>query len=309
MGDAMVDGVNGDDWPTVEDIHAFDWAAMTPDVSRGWFAAPSGKLATAEWGPPDGVPVLALPGITGSKEDFALVGPILARAGYHVVSADLAGQYESHAAGPAPGGHFDLALHVADAEVLLAAHGPAHVIGYSFAGEVAQQLVHRHPDQVRSLTLISTPPMPGNALAKVRIIGLLAHAISPKMAAGLMRWGIMRNINRMPANRVAFVRRRFESTVLSSMTDAMAAMMRVPDVEAALRGSGVPVLVAVGHGDLWTAKQHRALAERINAQVHEYPTGHAPMETRPKELAADLSAFYATVDGAGRAPGPTGPSS
>ena len=130
-------------WPTPRDIRDFDWVTLPPSTRLHTFDALSGTLAAAEWGLDDGTPVLALPGVTGSKEDFALVGPLLARAGYHVVAVDLAGQYQSHAAGPRPGGKFDLALHLADAEALLDVYGPAHVIGYSFAGEVATQLVVR----------------------------------------------------------------------------------------------------------------------------------------------------------------------
>jgi pimeloyl-ACP methyl ester carboxylesterase len=312
-----------DSRPTADDVRSFDWTAMTQDVRRGTFDAPSGCLATAEWGPPEGITVLALPGVTGSKEDFALVAPVLAHDGYRVISADLAGQYESHAAGPNPAaawsvthpadaapedhastgedtaratGRFDLALHVADAEALLDAYGPAHVIGYSFAGQVAVQLAVRRAPSVRSLTLISAPPVPGNALAKVRIIGPLAHVIGPKFASRLMRWGIARNLNHMPENRIALVRHRFEFTSLPSIVDAMAEMMHVTDVEDELRASGVPVLVAVGRGDLWSAKRHRAYAARIGAQVREYATGHAPMETRPQEMATGLSAFLAAID-------------
>ncbi len=287
-------------WPTPEQVRDFDWLTPPPGTERGSFAAPSGTLALWRLGPDDGTTVLALPGITGSKEDFALLGPLLARSGYRVVAADLAGQYESHEAGPASGGHFDLALHLADAEALLDAHGPAHVVGYSFAGLVAEQLAVRRPGLVRSLTLVSTPPLPGNALAKVRIVGPLALVAGPRVAAALMTWGVRWNLNGTTRARQRLVSHRMDFTRPASVTDAMAVMMRVPDVEGRLRASGLPTFVAVGHGDLWTAGRHEAFARRIGARTHTYPTGHSPMETMPRELAADLLDFLSAADRAGR---------
>jgi pimeloyl-ACP methyl ester carboxylesterase len=300
MAEVVGPGDAGDDWPTPQQVRDFEWVTLPQGTRVGWFDAPSGALATAEWGPVDGVPVLALPGVTGSKEDFALVGPLLARAGYRVVSADLAGQYESHAAGPRPGGRFDLALHVADAEALLDAYGPVHLIGYSFAGEVATQLVVRRREWVRSLTLVSAPPVAGNAVAKIRIIGPLAYVIGARGAAALMTWGVRWNLNRAPAARYRLVNRRLRFTRTESVVDALAAMMRVPDVEDKLRVAGVPILVTSGRGDLWTAARHRAFAQRIGASVRLYATGHSPTETMPRQVAADLLEFLAGADRAGQ---------
>lgn len=288
-----------DDWPSPEQIRGFDWVRLPAGTRLRTFDAPSGVLALAEWGPQDGSPVLALPGVTGSKEDFALVAILLARAGYHVVAADLAGQYQSYAAGPRPGGRYDLALHIADAEALLDAFGPAHVIGYSFAGEVAVQLVVRRREWIRSLVLVSAPPVAGNALARVRIIGPLGRVIRARGAAWLMAFGVRWNLNGATAARYRLVRHRLRYTVPRSVTDAMAAMMHVPYVEDKLLVSGIPTLVTAGHGDLWTAARHRAFAERIGAAVSIYATGHSPMETTPREMVADLLPFLADADRAG----------
>ena len=64
------------------------------------FAAPSGALARVALGPAAGRRVVLVPGATGSKEDFVLMMPLFAAAGYRVESFDLAGQYESVDAGP-----------------------------------------------------------------------------------------------------------------------------------------------------------------------------------------------------------------
>src|SRR6476661_2469431 len=77
-----------------------DWTVPPAGAVRGRFQAPSGELATLSMGNPDHPRVLLIPGATGSKEDFALMLPQLAAAGFHVLSCDIAGQYESAGAGP-----------------------------------------------------------------------------------------------------------------------------------------------------------------------------------------------------------------
>lgn len=258
---------------------------------------PSGELAAATWGPDDGPVVLCLPGITGSKEDFSLVGPLLAAAGYRVVAVDLAGQYESAAAGPAPGGRYDLDLHVRDALALLDRFGPAHVIGYSFAGLVAAGAAVERPDLVRTLTFMSVPPLPGDALGAVKVVGPLARVAGPRVAAALMTWGVSWNLNRAPATRRVFVRDRLRWTRHESVIDAMDAMQHVPDVAARLRATGAPLLVVAGQGDLWSTARHRRFAERVGAAYREYPTGHSPLETMPGEVADDVLALLATATG------------
>ena len=77
-----------------------DWSVLPEGVRRRVFPAPSGDLALVEAGQEDGHRVVLIPGVTGSKEDFSLMLPLLAAAGFRGESFDLAGQYESAEAGP-----------------------------------------------------------------------------------------------------------------------------------------------------------------------------------------------------------------
>ena len=138
----------------------------------------------------------------------------------------------------------------------------------------------------------------GRRLRELTGLGLIG--LSGAAAAALMTWGVRWNLNRAPGPRYRLVNRRLRFTRTASVMDAMAAMMRVPDVEDKLLVSGIPMLVATGHGDLWTTARHRAFAQRIGAQVRVYGTGHSPMETVPREMAADLVAFLAEADRAGQ---------
>ena len=82
------------------DIEGIDWARIPPGIDRWSIDAPSGELAGVRAGDPGRPRILLVPGVTGSKEDFLLMLPLLAAAGYRVESYDLAGHYESIDAGP-----------------------------------------------------------------------------------------------------------------------------------------------------------------------------------------------------------------
>ncbi|MPS46647.1 MAG: alpha/beta fold hydrolase, partial [Stenotrophomonas sp.] len=194
-----------------EALGDIDWRALPEGVRRDTVAAPSGPLARLVAGPDDAQRVVLVPGATGSKEDFVLMLPILTAAGYRVEAYDLAGQYESAAAGPErltpPRPRYDHRLFVDDlVAVLEAGRTPAHVLGYSFAGLVAQQALAERPGLFASLTLLTTPPASGQVFRGVKRIGRLSDAAGPRTAATLMLWGIRNNLNRVGPQRLAFVK-------------------------------------------------------------------------------------------------------
>lgn len=130
----------------------------------------SGDLAALAMGDPEGPWIVLVPGATGSKEDFSLMMPDLAAAGYFVLSYDLAGEYESASAGPEnlmpPRRHYDYELFVEDFLAVLGSGGkPAHVVGYSFAAIIAQLAFSKRPDLFKTLTLLSCHWSPGRASA------------------------------------------------------------------------------------------------------------------------------------------------
>ncbi|MDQ1583287.1 MAG: hypothetical protein QOF36_1341 [Microbacteriaceae bacterium] len=272
-----------------------DWTSVPLGTVPSWFRAPSGELATWSLGDPGHPRVVLLPGVTGSKEDFILLAPLLAAGGYYVQSYDLAGQYESASAGPPAGAHYDYHLFAADLEAFLRAGGPAHVLGYSFAGILAQIVVARHPELCRSLTLMTTPPQPGQVFRGVRWIGWLSWLLSARQCAGLMIWGIVTNKNRIPPLRLAFVRSRFGLTRRSSVDDIIGIMKRAPDVRRELAAIAIPKLVAVGNHDLWPPQLHAQFAEEIGGALAVYRTGHSPCETAPHQLARDMLVLFASA--------------
>lgn len=266
-----------------------DWSVLPDGIDRGAIAAPSGSLACIAMGPADGQRVVLVPGVTGSKEDFILMMPLLAAAGYRAESFDMAGQYESYAAGPEnldpPQHRYTLELFTDDlVAVLRAGSTPAHVLGYSFAGTVASVVAVEHPELVASLTLLSAPPLPGQSLRGFKVLGRFSGPVSGRTAASLMIWGVSNNVHRGPKDRAAFIRARFALTRRSSVGDILGLMKQTPDVADAVRAGGVPTLVATGTGDVWPVSAHREFARRLGATLLVLDTGHSPCETAPHQL-------------------------
>ena len=283
-----------DDAAALDDAipHDLDWTIPPVGSIASRFAAPSGELAVVSLGDPSHPRVVLVPGVSGSKEDFVLVLPVLAAAGYFVQSYDLAGNYESADAAPPPGTPYSYELFADDLIAFLESGGPAHLLGYSFAGTIAQIATVQRPELVRSLALLATPPRPGNGFRGVKILGPFTWMATGDVGAKLMRWGIVTNKNKVPQTRLDFVRLRFEKTTMRSMADIIRLMKRAPELRPQLRDAAIPKLVAVGSHDLWPVELHAELAERIGARLAVYDTGHSPCETTPNQLARDLLALY-----------------
>jgi pimeloyl-ACP methyl ester carboxylesterase len=274
-----------------------DWAVIPAGVVASQFPAPSGPLAMVSLGDPTNQRVLLVPGVTGSKEDFTLMMPELAAAGFFVQSYDLAGQWQSHAAGPQnldpPRRRYDYDLFVGDLLAVLESRpGATHVLGYSFAGTVAQLAIVQRPHLFASLTMLSCPPQPGQGFRGIKRIGWITGVATGRIGAGLMIWGLRRNVTKVPPGRFAFVMQRFSLTKRSAVDDIVGLMKRAPDLRRQLERADIPKLVAVGQHDLWPLKLHSKFAERIGARLAVYRTGHSPCETSPHQLNRDLFELF-----------------
>lgn len=273
-----------------------DWTLLPDGVARVEYAAPSGTLAGLAAGDPAAPRVILVPGVTGSKEDFVLVLPLLAASGFRAESYDLAGQFESASAGPErlspPRAHYDHALFVDDLLAVIGAGGaPVHLVGYSFAGTVAAMVAVDRPESVASLTLISTPPLSGQSFRGVKVLGPISGVAPGRVGAALMIWGVRNNLNGAPSHRVEFVRQRFALTRRDSVADIIGLMKRTPDLDAALAAIGIPMLVVAGEHDLWSVELHRAFAQRIGADLLETGGGHSPSEDSPVALTRAIVAL------------------
>ena len=242
--------------------------------------------------------MLLVPGATGSKEDFSLMLPQLAAAGYFVLSCDIAGQYESAGAGPEhldpPRKHYDYQLFTDDLIALLeAGEGPAHVVGYSFAAIVAQLAFAQRPELFRSLTLLSCPPEPGNSFRGVQRIGRFSGWAGARVGAALMVWGIRSNVVRVAPNRIRFVRYRFRLTRRQVRARHLRADAARPGSPAGPGRGGAAEIRRRRRARPLAAALHRRFAQAIGAKIAVYRGGHSPSETSPHQMSRDLLALYA----------------
>lgn len=281
-----------------------DWSVLPDGAERVTFDVPSGRLAGMAQGEKGRPRVLLVPGVTGSKEDFLLMLPVLADAGYRVESFDLAGQYQSADAGPAnlspPRTHYDYDLFVDDLiAVLESGATPVHVLGYSFAGLVTQFAFARRPALFASVTLLSCPPRPGQSFRGMKRVGWLTGLGPDRWGAWLLYWGIRRNVTSVPPGRLRFANARFAFTRRSSVNDVIGLMRHTPDAGAALANARLPKLVAVGEHDLWPMELHAEFAQRIGAALAAYGAGHSPCESAPHQLSRDMIALFSKSPAAG----------
>lgn len=112
------------------------------------------RLRYELWGEGE-TPLVLLHGLGSSADDWLLQLPAFAPY-FKCAPLDLRG----HGASDKPAGRYSVELFAADVAALLHQLGlaPAHVLGLSLGGLVAQQLAMAHAPVVRSLTLINTFP-------------------------------------------------------------------------------------------------------------------------------------------------------
>jgi pimeloyl-ACP methyl ester carboxylesterase len=266
-------------------------------------SAASGELAALVATPPAGAErrrrVLAVPGYTGSKEDFIHLLPLLAAAGHPATAIDLRGQYES--GGPEDIAAYSIEALGKDVAALVDDGETPHVVGHSFGGLVCREaLLSGAP--IRSLTLLCSGPgrLGGNRAAMVELMRPLLEdggvpavfeaseqidAADPKKAA-------------LPAEIKEFLRDRFLASPAAALIGMGEALTTAADRVAELAESGVPVLVANGElDDAWTPDEQADMAHRLGARHVVFPgLGHSPAVEDEAAVAAALEDFWATLE-------------
>jgi pimeloyl-ACP methyl ester carboxylesterase len=265
--------------------------------------ATSGELAALVATPPEGVVrrpgVLAVPGYTGSKEDFLHLLPLLSAAGHPVTAIDLRGQHES--GGPEDVAAYTVAALAADIASLLGAGEKLHLVGHSFGGLVCREAV-LGAAPVRSLALIGSGP---GALGGTR--GGLIELMRPLLADGGVAavWEVSEALDAedptkasLPADIKDFLRRRFLASPSAALLGMGTAATTAPDRTDELRHSGIATLVGYGSlDDAWSPAEQREMAERLGIDPVVFDgAGHSPAVDVPEAVAAALETFWSTLD-------------
>jgi pimeloyl-ACP methyl ester carboxylesterase len=265
---------------------------------------PGGPLAVLEHSG-QGVPVVLVPGFTGSKEDFRLVLEPLAGAGRRTLAVDQRGQYESP--GPDDPAAYSVEALAADLLALLDEldAGPVHLVGHSFGGLVSRAAVLKRPETVCSLTLMCSGPQ---ALSGPRV------ELLPLMAPVLEQGGMRALVDAvealsaddprtlaLPPEVRAFLRTRMLASAPAALVGMGAALTAEPDRVDELRAAGVPLLVLLGeHDDAWSPAVQAEMAARLGARHVVVPDAlHSPAVENPAPTAAALNDFFDDVETGG----------
>ncbi len=254
-----------------------------------------------------GEPLVLIHGAQGDRSMFSGLVPVFAKQ-FQVLTFDQRGSGQSEK----PDMAYSIALLADDTAALMDQVGftSAHIIGVSMGGMIAQELVLRHPQKVRSLVLGCTTPggpkavrLGGEALTN-------AYSTTPMSAeergkalaeAAFTKGYIEQHPEIIPAMIEARRQRPIDPVALGHRMKAAYAHNtydRLPQIAC-------PTLVITGKDDaLISWENSRILAERIpGAQlILLEPAGHVFWTEQPEQSLAAILTFLARERGKGYRP-------
>lgn len=279
---------------------------VPPGVRALGVATAGTRFATLQATPAveSGLPILLVPGWTGSKEDFLAVLEPLAALGHPVVALDLRGQYQTpETTGPTIGADAysvtGLGRDVLDVARSCHPEQPAyHLVGHSFGGLVARAATLSSPGEVASVSLLCSGPgaLPRERHRKLR---LMANAID--LTGLTATWWLKSLLDEaapddesIPLEVAQWLRDRFLSNSPRSLRSITMQLTTEPDRTTDLAATAVPVSVLFGeHDDGWPITQQEAMARRLGVPAVSIPgAGHSPAVDEP-ETTAQLVASHA----------------
>jgi pimeloyl-ACP methyl ester carboxylesterase len=278
---------------------------VTVETARGPFAA---LEATPAAGVADRQPALLIPGYTGSKEDFLPVLGPLAQAGRRVIAIDMRGQYESPAAADADGYRLPaLAADVAMiADALTGGQDRIHLLGHSFGGLVARELLLAQTAQIGSLTMMSSGPgaLTGPRAAVLRAVLAELEPVPPDGLAHEVKrlWDTQLEpaaiADGVPADVIDFLRTRMLSSCPTGLWSMGHGLLVCPDRTPALATLGAPLLVVYGENDdAWAPSIQDEMARQLSAQRVCIPgAAHSPAVEAPATVTSTLTTFWNSVE-------------
>lgn len=270
------------------------FVAHPPRVRVGVCEVPRGRLATLTADPvgrPTGT-LLLVPGLTGSKEDFLALLPLLAEAGWRSVALDLYGQYQSD--GSDDPGDYRIPLLAADVGAAVTALGADVLVAHSFGGLVAIDAVLDRT-AVRRLVLLSsgaTAIPPGRRRLLTEALAQHAMRLSAEQAwEAVVAFRTAEGTWPPPdAADAVFLQERWLATRRAHMAGCAAELLSATDRTAELRSASVAVSVLHGADeDAWPPPVQAELAAHLGCDAVAIPgAAHSPAAEAPAATAQAL---------------------
>jgi pimeloyl-ACP methyl ester carboxylesterase len=251
-----------------------------------------------------GTPALLLGGLSDASDVWGYQFEGVLAAGHRLIAPDNRGVGRT----PIPQDGITIAAMADDAAAVLRAlaGSPAHVMGFSMGGTIAQELALRHPELVRSLVLVNTfssCDLPRGRMLETWM-ALAEHAPPEVFFDTLLRWvysDAAHDDGRVAAWKAEALEHPHPPTA-----EALLAQMRAcleHDTTHRLGRITAPTLVVAGEADpIFPPDVMRALARAIpQAEIAWMPgLAHQPFHEDPAGFDAIVAAFWAHVERPGR---------
>jgi 3-oxoadipate enol-lactonase len=226
------------------------------------------------------------------------------RSSYRCVAIDWRGQGASP---PAQDGRYDMDTLTGDALAVIDHLGvaPVHWVGLSMGGFVGQRIAARHPELLRSLTLLDTSADPEERFAaiqdKVLTVIYRFAGIAPvrRSVLKIMLGPTFRDDARAKPVIDDWMG-QVAATDRNGLRGAILAVANRKPVYAEIGAITAPTLVAVGADDVPTPlkRSERIAAAIPGARLEIVPgAGHSSTIEQPEAITALLQKFLAEVDG------------
>jgi len=236
--------------------------------------------------------VVLVHGFTGSKEDFDLIGPLLADAGYRVLTFDNRGQHESaHSTRDDAYALDSLARDVVELVEHFGFEKP-HLLGHSFGGLVSQRALVDSPQTFASLTIFCSGPhwIPDKPDLDATIHILKTYTMEES-------WYKYKEETDKLLPRYELYKKRWAASDPHSTHTMALHLQNTQPIISKLIATKVPIHVIYGENDdAWPLAMQDQMAKDLSApRTIIKDAGHCPNEDQPEETVKVLASFWSAL--------------
>ena len=236
--------------------------------------------------------VVLVHGFTGSKEDFDLIGPLLADAGYRVLTFDNRGQHESaHSTRDDAYALDSLARDVVELVEHFGFEKP-HLLGHSFGGLVSQRALVDSPQTFASLTIFCSGPhwIPDKPDLDATVHILKTYTMEES-------WYKFKEETDKLLPRYELYKKRWAASDPHSTHTMALHLQKTQPIISELIATKVPIHVIYGENDdAWPLAMQDQMAKDLSApRTIIKDAGHCPNEDQPEDTVKVLASFWSAL--------------